>query len=121
MSTLPTLREKKRYIAFEITSEQIINRSELSREILSSICSLFGDKGSSEINAGLISYDGRYGIIRCAKDQTESTRAALACIYKIRGIRISILVLGVSGTIKEAMEKFIQKLLNKESRPRIEN
>ncbi len=120
MSSLPTLREKKRYIAFEVTSEQTITRSELSREIMDSICSLFGDTGGSEINAGLLSYDGRYGIIRCAKEKTVETRAALACITKIRGIRVSILVLGISGTIKGAMEKFIQKLLNKESRQREE-
>ncbi len=114
MSSLPTLRDKKRYIAFEITSEQTITRQEIGEETLDSICSLFGDTGASEITFGLMLYDGKYGVIRCARDKTMEIRAALACINKIRGSRVSILVLGISGTVKGAIEKFIQQPLNKE-------
>jgi ribonuclease P/MRP protein subunit POP5 len=109
MKTLPTLREKKRYIAFEIMAEQPITRSDMSLEVFNSICSLFGDTGASKINAALLSYDGKYGIVRCERDKTIDTRAALACIYSIRRSRVSILVLGISGTVKGAMEKFIQQ------------
>ncbi len=109
MKTLPTLRDKKRYIAFEATSEQKVTRAELSEEIFDSICSLFGDVGCSEINFGLLTYDGRCGIIRCAREKTDETRAALACINEVTGHRVSIFVLGISGTIKGAMEKFIQQ------------
>lgn len=117
MKTLPTLRDKKRYMAFDVMSEQTITRAELSQEILNSTCSLLGDSGCSDINFGLLSYDGRYGIIRCAKGKTGEMRAALACLTKVRGIRVSILVLGIYGTIKGAMEKFIQQTLIKESEP----
>jgi len=117
MKTLPTLREKKRYIAFEITSEKTINRQELVREISNSIISLFGDKGASEINPSLMSFEGRFGILRCAREKTNETRAGLACINNIHGILVSIRVLGISGTIKGATEKFIQQSLVKESEP----
>ncbi|MFZ3059056.1 MAG: Rpp14/Pop5 family protein [Candidatus Methanoperedens sp.] len=117
IKTLPTLREKKRYLAFEVTSEKTINRQQLVNEILDSASSLFGDKGISEINPKLMSYDGRFGIIRCAREKTQETRAALACINNVRRIRISILVLGISGTIKGATEKFIQQTLIKELEP----
>ncbi len=117
IKTLPTLRDKKRYLAFEVTSEQTINRQQLFNEILDSTASLFGDKGISEINPKLMSYDGRFGIIRCAREKTQETRAALACINNIRRIRVSILVLGTSGTIKGATEKFIQQTLIKELEP----
>lgn len=120
MKTLPTLRGKKRYIAFEIASEQEINRQQLLNEILNSIVSLFGDAGRSEIALQLLSFDGKYGIIRCAREKTRETRAALACINSIRGARVSILVLGISGTIKGATEKFIQKTLIKELEPKKE-
>ncbi|MCX9011727.1 MAG: ribonuclease P [Candidatus Methanoperedens sp.] len=115
MTTIPTLRDKKRYIAFEITSEHTITRHEMSEEIHSSIGSLFGDAGASEINAGLVSFEREYGILRCAREKTTQARAALACINKLRGARVSVLVLGISGTIKGAMEKFIQQLPNKDS------
>jgi len=121
MKTLPTLRDKKRYLAFEVEPAQKISRQELVEEIFNSSCSLFGDVGCSEINFGLMSYDGRYGIIRCAREKTGETRAALACINKVRGIRVSILVLGISGTIKGAMEKFIQQRLIKEPEPDKDN
>jgi ribonuclease P/MRP protein subunit POP5 len=117
MKTLPVLRDKKRYLAFEVTSEQKITRQELAEEISNSVRSLYGDVGCSEINFGLMSYDGTYGIIRCSKAETWKTRAALACVNKVRGFRISILVLGISGTIKGAMEKFIQQRLIKGLEP----
>jgi len=117
IKTLPTLRDKKRYLAFEVTSEQTINRQQLFNEILDSAASLFGDKGISEINPKLMDYDGRFGIIRCAREKTQETRATLACINNTRRIRMSILVLGISGTIKGATEKFIQQTLIKELEP----
>ncbi len=109
MKTLPTLREKKRYLAFKIISENTINRRELTEELLASMFSLFGDKGVSEINPALISYDGGFGVLRCQKDRTSDTRAALACINRVKGRCVSILVIGISGSVKGAMEKFIQQ------------
>jgi ribonuclease P/MRP protein subunit POP5 len=117
MKTLPTLRDKRRYIAFEIASERAITRQQLMDEILNSIILLFGDTGCSEINPRLISYNEKFGIIRCAREKTTQTRAALACISNVRGMRLSILVLGISGTIKGATEKFIQKIFIKELEP----
>lgn len=109
MKTLPTLREKKRYLAFEAKAEQALTRQELMKEILNSTYSLFGDVGCCEIAPMLVSYNGKYGILRCSREKTTEARAALACINNIKGARVSILVLGISGTIKGAMEKFIQK------------
>ena len=114
MRTLPVLRDKKRYIAFEVTSGQKIKRRDLENEIQDSTHSLFGDTGCSEMNLRLISYDGKYGIIRCIRDRTEETRAALACINNSRGTRLSLRVLGISGTIKGVTDKFIQMVLIKE-------
>jgi ribonuclease P/MRP protein subunit POP5 len=120
MKTIPTLREKKRYLAFEVMSERTLNRQELVREILNSMMSIFGDKGTSEINPSLMSFDGKYGILRCEREKRVETRAGLACINNIHGIRVSIFVLGISGTIKGATEKFIQQSLIKESEPKKE-
>ena len=115
MKTLPVLREKKRYIAFKIFSENTMNRRELTEELLDSMFSLFGDKGISEINPSLMSYDGGFGILRCQKDRTSDTRAALACINRVGKGCVAIKVLGISGTVKGAMEKFIQQSIIKET------
>ena len=117
MKTLPVLREKKRYLAFEIHSERTINRQELVREIMNSVISLFGDAGASHINPALMSFDGRFGILRCSREKTSETRAGLACINNIQGARVSIMVMGISGSIRGATEKFIQQTLIKELEP----
>ncbi|VVB90610.1 Ribonuclease P protein component 2 [uncultured archaeon] len=121
MKTLPVLREKKRYIAFEVISSQSVNRQELWMEIVNSVNSLFGDKGMSEINAGLLSFDGKYGLLRCQRDRTTDARAALACVNRVRNDRVSIAVLGISGTVRGATEKFIQQNLVKEPEPEKNN
>lgn len=120
MKTLPTLRDKKRYMAFEVTSEQAITRQQLINEIFNSVHSLFGDTGCSEVAPALMSFEGRYGILRCAREKTRQVRAALACINNVKGIRVSIAVLGISGTIKGATEKFIQMTLIRELEPKKE-
>ena len=117
MKTIPTLREKKRYLAFEVMSEKTLNRQELVREILNSMISIYGDKGASEINPSLMSFDGKCGILLCEREKRLETRSGLACINNIHGIRVSILVLGISGTIKGATEKFIQQTLINRSEP----
>ncbi len=106
MKTLPTLRDKKRYIAFEVKSEEAITRDGLLDEVLDSLYSLFGDAGCSEINLSLMSFDGRYGVVRCARAKTTETRAALACVNNVMGNRVSILVLGISGTVRGAASLF---------------
>jgi ribonuclease P/MRP protein subunit POP5 len=117
MKTIPILREKKRYLAFEVLSEKTINRQELVKEILNSLISIYGDKGASEINPSLMSFDGKYGILRCEREKKVETRAGMACINNIHGIAVSIIVQGISGTIKGATEKFIQQtLVNKPER-----
>jgi len=67
MKTIPTLREKKRYLAFEVLSEKTISRQDLVREILNSMISIYGDKGATEINPSLMSFDGKSGILRCER------------------------------------------------------
>ncbi len=120
MKTLPTLRDKKRYLAFEVSSPQAITRQQLISEIFNSVHSLFGDTGCSEMNPRLMSFEGRYGILRCAREKTRQVRAALACINNVKGIRVSIAVLGISGTIKGATEKFIQMTPIRELEPKKE-
>ncbi len=109
IKTIPILREKKRYIAFEVIAEKTLNRYDMTDCIMNSIFTLFGDAGGSMINARLISFDGITGIFRCQREKTGELRSALACINNSRGARVSILVMGISGTIKGATEKFIQK------------
>ena len=104
----PSLRDRRRYLVFEWISERGIDKWTLLSEIRDSIFSLYGDVGASESKIRLIEYanaedrDGGMGILRCAHDKVEEVRAALACIHSADEARLSIRVIGISGTIKGA-------------------
>ena len=110
MKILPSsLREKKRYIAFEVISEggDPIDRKALLDEVFFATQTLLGDVGSSEIGYRLMDFDGSRGIMRVSLDGVELARAAMATVCAIKGNRAAIRVLGASGTIKAAIEKYI--------------
>ncbi len=109
LSMPPSLRERKRYLLFEVLGEQEVNKKELLKEIWDSMYSLYGDVGASESKLWLIEYHkreettGGVGILRCAHDKVDEVRASLACIHSVNGARVSIRVLRTSGTIKGAL------------------
>ncbi len=100
----PSLRERKRYLVFEVISEREIDKRELLEEIRDSIYSLYGDVGASESRIWLIDYDKKkdVGILRCAHNKVEEVRAALACIHSVNEARIGMRVIKIAGTIKGA-------------------
>jgi ribonuclease P/MRP protein subunit POP5 len=104
----PSLRERRRYLLFEVLCEREIDKRDLLKEIWDSIYSLYGDVGASEIKVRLIEYQNGeermngVGILRCAHDKVEEARASLACIHSVNGARVGIRVIKISGTIKGA-------------------
>jgi len=109
-SRLPVLRARRRYAAFEVTSEEAVLARDLAGEVHSAQVSLFGDVGVAENRLKLISFNGRTGLLRCNHAHIQETRAVLASIYSINGIRAALHVKGISGTIKSATEKYIPQL-----------
>ncbi len=109
MKILPSsLREKKRYIAFEVTCEyDQVDRKALLDEIFFATQTLVGDTGSSEIGYRLIDFNGSRGIMRVNLNAVESARAAMATVCSIKGSRATVLVLGTAGTIRATIEKYI--------------
>ena len=105
MRLLPSLREKKRYLAFEMLSESAVSRRDFIDELERSASSLLGDIGSSECGLKMLSFDRTGGIIRCARTKTELMRAVLATINRVRGVRVAVHVIGSSGSVKGA-ERF---------------
>ncbi|HIE31200.1 MAG TPA: ribonuclease P [Methanosarcinales archaeon] len=105
MRLLPSLREKKRYLAFEMLSEGAISRRDFIDELNRSASSLLGDVGSSECGIKMLSFGREGGIVRCAHTRTTHTRAVLATINRVRGMRVAVHVIGISGTVKGA-ERF---------------
>lgn len=102
----PSLRERRRYLLFEVLSERALEKWELLREIWDSLYTLYGDLGASESKVWLIEYHtldgatGGRGILRCAHQHVEDVRASLACIHAVNNVRVGIRVIRTSGTLK---------------------
>lgn len=110
MKILPSsLREKKRYLAFRIDYEgdEPVDRKALQDDVYHASQALLGDAGSAEIGYRLMDFDGRRGVLRVSLAAVETARAALATVHTIKGQRATIVVAGVSGTIRAATEKYI--------------
>ncbi|MBI5060936.1 MAG: ribonuclease P protein component 2 [Candidatus Aenigmarchaeota archaeon] len=107
----PSLRLKKRYIIFEVISEQQIEYGELVSVVWNSLLSLLGDAGASEARVWIIQnlYDNKNqrGVIRCKHDSVEEVRSSLALINIIGEGKVIIKILGVTGTIKSAKSKYL--------------
>lgn len=105
---LPSLRAKKRYIAFELISEGPVSRSDVVREVMSSASSLLGDVNASECDIKVLGFEDWKGIIQCSHTKVKETRASLAALIRINGKRATLHILGTSGTVKGVTEKFLQ-------------
>ncbi|WP_410507037.1 Rpp14/Pop5 family protein [Methanosarcina hadiensis] len=105
---LPSLRAKKRYLAFELISEEPASRSDIVKEVMSSASFLLGDITTSDCDIKVLGFENGKGIIQCSHTKVKETRASIAALTRINGKRATLHVLGTSGTVKRATEKFLQ-------------
>lgn len=100
-------REKRRYLALEVVSEQPLNEQILLDAVQTSVHRLFGEYGASKANLKLIEIvpEKCQAVIRCSHKALEQVRAAIASTTEIDGKTGAIHVLGVSGTLKALSKK----------------
>lgn len=97
----PTLRQKERYILFEVASEAPVGEAEVKNAAYNSILSFLGEYGSSLASPKFISYDPakRLAILRCSHTELQKVKAALALCSSVGGKRAAFRIKKVSGTI----------------------
>ncbi|RLJ01397.1 MAG: ribonuclease P protein component 2 [Candidatus Aenigmatarchaeota archaeon] len=111
--TLPSsYREKKRYIIFEVISEQKIEFEELIKAVFSHTINLIGILGVAKTNFrflhDLYDREKQRFVLRCLPKDVELIRFALSLITEINEKRVCIRSLGVTGTIKSARRKYLE-------------
>jgi ribonuclease P/MRP protein subunit POP5 len=108
-----SLRPTRRYIAYQVISEEKIPYADLANAIWHAILNFLGEFGVSEAEIWLVKnlYDEKKqaGIIRCSHRYLERIRAALSLVQRIGDTRVVIKVLGVSGTIKATQMKYFSE------------
>jgi ribonuclease P/MRP protein subunit POP5 len=101
---LPTLREKDRYISFQVISEEPIEYSDLESAVLNTFLDFYGEYGFSGLSLWIIKnlYDPQeqIGVIRCNNRSVQQVIAGLGLISRLGETRITIKILKVSGTIR---------------------
>jgi ribonuclease P/MRP protein subunit POP5 len=100
----PSLRERERYIAFQIISEEPISYSDLENAIWNCGLEFFGEYGISRGWIWLIKnlYDEKkqIGVIKTTNKSVSQAIVCLSLISRLGDVRIVPKILKVSGTIK---------------------
>jgi len=105
-----SLRGRRRYIAYQVISEDKILLDDLINTIWHSTLNFLGEQGTSKTDIWIAkdTYDekNQSGLIRCSHDSVEQVRTSLALIERIGDVRVVLKVLGISGTMNAAKMKF---------------
>ncbi len=105
---LPSLREKKRYLVYEVLSDQDFGAHDVSGSIRDNFAELFGEKGLAD--AGLIFPKGKFnkdtgrGIVRVSHTSLDELRASFVFISGIKGKSAIVRSVIASGMIGKAEE-----------------
>lgn len=101
---MPSLREKERYIAFQVISEDSITYSDLESAIWNSMMDFFGEYGTAKTSMWIVKnlYDeqNQLGVIRCNNKSVQEVITGLGLISRLGDSRVTIKILSVSGTIR---------------------
>ncbi len=104
----PTLRDKYRYLAFRLLSEEQVTANGFVKELTKTSLDLFGAVGMSAFRIKTIKFDGFKGLLRCHYKHVEQVRAVLASVGRVGDSRVCVVVLGTAGSIRSATEKYLQ-------------
>ncbi|NQV08383.1 ribonuclease P protein component 2 [Candidatus Woesearchaeota archaeon] len=109
---LPSLREKKRYLAFEVISNKKIGDfSHLSEAFWSECLSYLGTSGTADAGVWLLAdmWDEKTqkGLIRINHKNVHNVKTALTLMQKINRQNVIVKSLGVSGILKKAKDRYL--------------
>lgn len=101
---LPTLRQKKRFLRVKIISEEHFEFKELSEGVNEELLSLLGSIDFGMFGVWILrdKFDEKKQefLLRVSIKGKEKTLSALALINKVKGEKIHLEILRVSGTLK---------------------
>ena len=98
------MREKRRYIIFEVVSEGKHDKQTVMKAVWDVVFENIGIFGAAEAAFWVIDFDeeSQTGIIRCTNKGVDMIRACLALLGNISNKKAFIHIIKVTGTIKKA-------------------
>ena len=111
---LPSLREKKRYIAYEVFSKSRFNdTAEINKSILNASKDFLGSPGMAK--AGILPLSDQWnssrqrGIIRVNHKHINELKASFVFVKSIGSENVVVRSVGASGVLKKAQQKYLYK------------
>jgi len=109
---LPSLKEKKRYLAFKVNSEKKLGEfklvyTSLRQNILGFMGEFLAGKAGVWFLPELWDAKKQIGIVQVNSDHVDHLRTAIALTPEINKQEVLVQTIGVSGTIKKAKSKFM--------------
>ena len=101
----PSMRENKRYLAYEIISKSKLKCSD--KELINKINSLLGVFQSSDAGIIRVKYDAKIqkGVLRVNRKFVDHIRSCFVMIKELCSEKVLIRTLTVSGMVNKAKEK----------------
>ena len=112
LKPLPSLREKKRYVVFEVISEKELKINSIKEAIKKSLLNLIGIINYAKSNPHFLDdkYDkkNKRGIIRINHKHADDLKASFTLIKSIDNAKVIVRSIGVSGILKKAEAKYFK-------------
>ena len=118
----PTLRKNHHYLILDIKSEFEISKEEMLTYAWDACIRYWGENNSSSFDLWVMRHylidetvrnDGAIfnykTILRCTRSYEDDVRVALSTLTRQNKKRIAINTIGISGTIKSGINKFIEE------------
>lgn len=99
---LPTLRERKRYLAFEVLADKELSWNAIKKAVFGAMKEYVGINGLSDAGLLFVKNNGNKGILRVSHTSLNKIRAALLFIKSIENQRVIVKSIGASGMLNKA-------------------
>jgi len=105
----PTLRERNRYVAFELSCGRKCGRDEVVKAVWKTLLRFLGEIRVGKLGLWVMDWlEGpQKGILKVSHKSIRDVRLGLAMLDSVGDSRAAVNVLGVSGTLKKAREKYL--------------
>ena len=102
MKLLPALKQKKRYVVFEIVSDAKFSVTEIKKEVDAALLLFLGQLGLSKAVPMFIKAENNKFIMKVNHKWVDELKAGLIFIKKIKNKPILVKSIVTSGTVKKA-------------------
>tara|TARA_Y100000034_G_scaffold20758_2_gene23825 strand:+ start:10201 stop:10539 length:339 start_codon:yes stop_codon:yes gene_type:complete len=105
---LPSLKQKKRYVVFEVISKDKLKYNDIKKEIDSVLISFLGELGYAKAGIMFINQKHKfpYGMIKVNHKFVNELKAGLTLVKKVDGKKVIVKSVVTSGTIKKLSSYF---------------